>query len=165
MLLYSATITDKLEVMVEALKGVCGVTRFEKILVGGGKEEKKKEKGEKKAAKDDDGDGDDSGSSAVSDGSSDASSDSAGDSDAEAETAPKIPSGLKQEYIYMPHAMRDVYLVTAIRNLVVNGGVRPEVGRDEYDKSGWDLTKVSAFSNCLSGCRPLSRSPPRCLND
>jgi ATP-dependent RNA helicase DDX49/DBP8 len=39
-------------------------------------------------------------------------------------STPKIPSGLKQEYIFMPSRVRDAYLLTVIRNLVKNGGRR-----------------------------------------
>jgi ATP-dependent RNA helicase DDX49/DBP8 len=35
---------------------------------------------------------------------------------------PKIPAGLKQEYVFMPARVRDAYLVTAIRRLLANGG-------------------------------------------
>lgn len=37
-------------------------------------------------------------------------------------TRPKIPAGLKQEYIFMPARVRDAYLVAVIRRLLVNGG-------------------------------------------
>jgi ATP-dependent RNA helicase DDX49/DBP8 len=39
-------------------------------------------------------------------------------------STPKIPSGLKQEYIFMPSRVRDAYLLTVIRTLVRNGGRR-----------------------------------------
>mmetsp|Transcript_29833 Transcript_29833/g.55969 ORF Transcript_29833/g.55969 Transcript_29833/m.55969 type:complete len:620 (+) Transcript_29833:94-1953(+) len=35
---------------------------------------------------------------------------------------PRIPSGLKQEYIFMPSRVRDAYLLTTIRTLLSNGG-------------------------------------------
>ena len=35
---------------------------------------------------------------------------------------PKIPAGLKQEYVFMPARVRDAYLVAAIRRLLANGG-------------------------------------------
>mmetsp|Transcript_2208 Transcript_2208/g.5891 ORF Transcript_2208/g.5891 Transcript_2208/m.5891 type:complete len:393 (+) Transcript_2208:165-1343(+) len=35
---------------------------------------------------------------------------------------PRIPAGLKQEYIFMPSRVRDAYLLTTIRNLLSNGG-------------------------------------------
>jgi len=46
----------------------------------------------------------------------------------EESTIPKLPAGLKQEYVFMPSRVRDAYLLTAIRALMANGG-RP------YDKS------------------------------
>ncbi len=35
---------------------------------------------------------------------------------------PKIPAGLKQEYIFMPSRVRDAYLLTTIRQMLSNGG-------------------------------------------
>ena len=35
---------------------------------------------------------------------------------------PKIPAGLKQEYIFMPSRVRDAYLLTTIRQILSNGG-------------------------------------------
>ena len=35
---------------------------------------------------------------------------------------PRIPAGLKQEYIFMPSRVRDAYLLTTIRTLLSNGG-------------------------------------------
>ncbi|VEU34227.1 unnamed protein product [Pseudo-nitzschia multistriata] len=35
---------------------------------------------------------------------------------------PRIPAGLKQEYIFMPSRVRDAYLLTTIRNILSNGG-------------------------------------------
>jgi ATP-dependent RNA helicase DDX49/DBP8 len=35
---------------------------------------------------------------------------------------PRIPAGLKQEYIFMPSRVRDAYLLTTIRTLMSNGG-------------------------------------------
>ena len=35
---------------------------------------------------------------------------------------PKIPAGLKQEYVFMPSRVRDAYLFTTIRTLLSNGG-------------------------------------------
>jgi ATP-dependent RNA helicase DDX49/DBP8 len=46
---------------------------------------------------------------------------------------PNLPSGLKLEYIFMPSRVRDTYLLTAIRELMANGGRR---GKDE-DNRGW----------------------------
>ncbi len=51
--------------------------------------------------------------------------------------APRIPAGLKQEYIFMPHQHRDAYLAASLRELVRGGGTRPDKvdGRDVG--SGW----------------------------
>lgn len=46
---------------------------------------------------------------------------------------PKIPAGLKQEYIFMPSRVRDAYLLTTIRTLMSNGGR----ARDADGKKGW----------------------------
>lgn len=35
---------------------------------------------------------------------------------------PRIPAGLKQEYVFMPSRVRDAYLLTTIRTLLSNGG-------------------------------------------
>ncbi len=167
MLLYSATITEKLDDVVESLRSSVGGKRFQRIVCGtaGEEKEEKKEKEEEEeegVSDDSDADSDDDGKGSV-EGSDD---DDEGDEDDEQakkeekketkkkekkaggaesstdpESAPKIPSGLKQEYIYMPHTMRDIYLATTIRNVVANGGVRPNVEKDEFDKSGWDITK------------------------
>ena len=37
---------------------------------------------------------------------------------------PKIPAGLKQEYVFMPSRVRDAYVLTAVRHLLINGGRR-----------------------------------------
>jgi ATP-dependent RNA helicase DDX49/DBP8 len=41
---------------------------------------------------------------------------------------PRIPSGLKQEYIFMPSRVRDAYLLTTIRMLLSNGGRSKDAG-------------------------------------
>jgi ATP-dependent RNA helicase DDX49/DBP8 len=43
---------------------------------------------------------------------------------------PRIPAGLKQEYVFMPSRVRDAYLLTTIRTLLSNGGrARDNEGR------------------------------------
>eukprot|EP00541_Cyclophora_tenuis_P017132 CAMPEP_0116549406 /NCGR_PEP_ID=MMETSP0397-20121206/4856_1 /TAXON_ID=216820 /ORGANISM="Cyclophora tenuis, Strain ECT3854" /LENGTH=319 /DNA_ID=CAMNT_0004074127 /DNA_START=170 /DNA_END=1126 /DNA_ORIENTATION=+ len=54
-------------------------------------------------------------------------------------TKPQIPAGLKQEYIFMPSRVRDAYLLTAIRTLMVNGG-RHGSPDDTVGGSGWNTT-------------------------
>lgn len=46
---------------------------------------------------------------------------------------PQIPSGLKQEYIFMPSRVRDAYLLTTIRCLLSNGGrAKVSEGRNSW---------------------------------
>lgn len=40
----------------------------------------------------------------------------------ESAARPKIPAGLKQDYVFMPARVRDAYLVAAVRRLMANGG-------------------------------------------
>lgn len=46
---------------------------------------------------------------------------------------PRIPAGLKQEYIFMPSRVRDAYLLTTIRTLMSNGGR----AKDEEGRAAW----------------------------
>jgi ATP-dependent RNA helicase DDX49/DBP8 len=62
---------------------------------------------------------------------------------------PRIPAGLKQEYIFMPSRVRDAYLLAAIRNLMMNGG-RPVSSKDGSSSSrsvgggsGWTASATS----------------------
>ena len=56
------------------------------------------------------------------------------DSSGNTTKTPKIPAGLKQEYIFMPSRVRDAYLLATLRALLANGG-RPMKGQN----SGWAL--------------------------
>ena len=56
------------------------------------------------------------------------------------DNTPRIPAGLKQEYIFMPARVRDAYLLTAIRTLMANGG---RTGNEKVlgtRASGWNST-------------------------
>ena len=53
-------------------------------------------------------------------------------------TKPQIPAGLKQEYIFMPSRVRDAYLLTTLRALMVNGGRRGNPEEDGLQGSGWN---------------------------
>jgi len=46
---------------------------------------------------------------------------------AEKPLTPRIPVGLRQEYIFMPSRVRDAYLLTTIRTLMSNGGRAKDV--------------------------------------
>lgn len=49
---------------------------------------------------------------------------------------PKIPAGLKQEYIFMPSRVRDTYLLTTLRTLMENGG---RTASADSKGSGWSV--------------------------
>jgi ATP-dependent RNA helicase DDX49/DBP8 len=48
---------------------------------------------------------------------------------------PTLPAGLKQEYVFMPSKVRDAYLMTVIRRLVVNGGRKKNVTSNDKSHS------------------------------
>ncbi|KAL7563320.1 hypothetical protein ACA910_016677 [Epithemia clementina (nom. ined.)] len=56
-------------------------------------------------------------------------------SNGDSQLTPKIPAGLKQEYVFMPARVRDAYVLTAIRHLLINGG-RPEKKFQQADTRG-----------------------------
>jgi ATP-dependent RNA helicase DDX49/DBP8 len=60
-----------------------------------------------------------------------------GNSDEGEKLTPKIPSGLKQEYIFMPSRVRDAYLLTTIRTLLSNGGR----ARDKEGRNAWQTKR------------------------
>ena len=62
------------------------------------------------------------------------------DEEEDEDNTPRIPDGLKQEYIFMPARVRDAYLLTAIRTLIANGG---RTGNEKIlgtRASGWNST-------------------------
>ena len=64
--------------------------------------------------------------SSSSDSDSDSDSDGSTSSTSSAEElnkVPKLPSGLRQEYVFMPSRVRDAYLVATIRALLIDGGL------------------------------------------
>ena len=64
--------------------------------------------------------------------------DSDGDGEGEgSKRTTRIPAGLSQKYVFMPSHMRDVYLVTAIRCLITNAGLKIEQDEDSFKGSGW----------------------------
>lgn len=66
-------------------------------------------------------------------------------------TTPKIPAGLRQEYIFMPSRVRDAYLLTTLRALMANSGRTEAVmGRGKATKA--------AFSEDEDGESPKARS-------
>jgi ATP-dependent RNA helicase DDX49/DBP8 len=138
-LLFSATMTRSLESMEELAGGGKGKLRLQKFLIRDDGDaiqtKKKKSLKEVKAVKEKDGEEDDN---EMDDKGDDVLvTDSNTESDDEAEAlAPKIPEGLKQEYIFMPSRVRDAYLLTAIRKLMVNGGRVKKEKEPQFRKRG-----------------------------
>jgi ATP-dependent RNA helicase DDX49/DBP8 len=60
---------------------------------------------------------------------------------------PSLPAGLRQEYIFMPSHVRDGYLVTTIRHLMVNGGRFGDEETDRKDSSGWNDVGSKLFND------------------
>ena len=56
---------------------------------------------------------------------------------------PKIPVGLKQEYIFMPSRVRDAYLLTTIRTMLSNGGR----AKDKKGRHAWRGGRKVSLSN------------------
>jgi ATP-dependent RNA helicase DDX49/DBP8 len=56
---------------------------------------------------------------------------------------PRIPAGLKQEYIFMPSRVRDAYLLTTIRTLLSNGGR----AKDTKGRHAWRGGRKVAIKN------------------
>lgn len=102
-LLFSATMTRSLESVEELAGAGKGRLPLRKFVIREGERKAKKQK--KGRSSGEDGDGEDS-----DDASEDESS------------IPKIPAGLKQEYLFMPSRVRDAYLLATIRTLMANGG-------------------------------------------
>ena len=129
-LLFSATSTRSLESMEElagAGKGRLPLQKF--VIPQDGTTKKKKKKKTDRKPKVEDNDNNDKDDDDVKD-----------DEEEEVEepsSAPTIPAGLKQEYIFMPSRVRDAYLLTTIRTLLQNGGRRPK----SKSASGWTTTQ------------------------
>ena len=63
--------------------------------------------------------------------------------DTEQALTPRIPAGLKQEYIFMPSRVRDAYLLTTIRTLLSNGGR----AKDTKGRHAWRGGRKVAIKN------------------
>jgi superfamily II DNA/RNA helicase len=135
-LLFSATMTRSLDCVEEMAGAGRGRLPLTKIVVdegyddGTSKKDGVKQPGENKAKSDDndndDEDDDDSRSSTSTSGSDEedpVDTAAAADASRTIMTAmPKIPAGLKQEYVFMPSRVRDAYLLATLRALMENGG-------------------------------------------
>jgi ATP-dependent RNA helicase DDX49/DBP8 len=115
-LLFSATMTRSLE-SVEELAGAGGRLPLKKFIIREGVESTDKVTSKKLKTEGADGDAEEGDREEVTDITS----------------IPKIPAGLKQEYLFMPSRVRDAYLLTTIRTLMSNGGR----ANDTAEGSGW----------------------------
>jgi hypothetical protein len=144
-LLFSATLTRSLESLQEMAGAGLGRLPLTKFVLNencaADASEKSIEK-EKKNGEDNDDDDSSSSSSSSEDisGSNVEEEDEEDDDTTNQALIPNIPPGLRQEYIFMPSHVRDAYLVTAVRNLMVNGGRKGGDGVDRSDASGWNDT-------------------------
>jgi len=131
-LLFSATMTKSLVSIEELAGGGKGKLPLQKFLIRDDDSEIKKAK--KKAKKEEE----ESGNSKAT-GSEKEEDISASDGEEEDDVAdaltPKIPEGLTQEYIFMPSRVRDAYLLTAVRKLMINGGRSAEDIQEENRQS------------------------------
>uniref|UniRef100_A0A7S4N8P5 RNA helicase n=2 Tax=Odontella aurita TaxID=265563 RepID=A0A7S4N8P5_9STRA len=146
-LMFSATLTRSLASLEEMAGAGLGRLPLQKFVIrddetgGGGAAKKDKKRGREEA---EDGDNGLDGSSSTSPGDDLDDDDGGGESSSSAavedETSiPRIPAGLRQEYVFMPSKVRDAYLLTAIRTVMANGGRRGEGrGGNRPDSSGWN---------------------------
>ena len=138
-LLFSATLTRSLASLEEMAGAGLGRLPLKKYVV---RDDKEDDGGEKKSMKNkrnpsDGEDSDDIGTGSVVALATEDEETEEGKE--EAPSAPRIPAGLKQEYIFMPSHVRDAYLLTAVRTLMANGGRHGGGDNgDRRDGSGWN---------------------------
>jgi ATP-dependent RNA helicase DDX49/DBP8 len=128
-LLFSATMTRSLDCVEEMAGAGLGRLPLTKIVVDEGYDDgtAKKDGVKQPAEKSDDDDNeeeDDDNRSSPSGSDEEYPVDTAA-ADASrtiTTTMPKIPAGLKQEYVFMPSRVRDAYLLATLRALMENGG-------------------------------------------
>jgi ATP-dependent RNA helicase DDX49/DBP8 len=123
-LLFSATMTRSLESVEEISGAGKGRLPLCKFVVKEDSEENRKRKQKKLKLVSDDAGNSESDTESKEEGS---------DDEKEEVLTPRIPAGLKQEYIFMPAKVRDAYLLTTIRMLMSNGGR----ARDSKGKKAW----------------------------
>ena len=123
-LLFSATMTRSLESVEELAGGGKGKLPLQKFLI---RDDDSKPKKKKKVAESDENDDNED----ATKGGEDSEDEEDDEEDIAEALTPKIPDGLTQEYIFMPSRVRDAYLLTAIRKLMINGGRAEEVKNPE----------------------------------
>ncbi len=184
-LLFSATLTRSLESLEELAGAGLGRLPLQKFVIqnddgdddNDNDDYDKNKKGERTRTKpekrkkmeagdssdDDESDNVDSDSDSYSDSSSspsDSKEKKSKGKESSSALIPKIPPGLRQEYVFMPSHVRDTYLITAVRYLMTNGGRNDESGKSSRrDGSGWnDTTGRSTIEEIESGEGTLSSS-------
>jgi ATP-dependent RNA helicase DDX49/DBP8 len=127
-LLFSATLTRSLESIEEMAGAGLGRLPLKKFVIReDGQESKKRHK--RATPKEE---------STSGGGADNAEPDE--ESEEEDDNTPRIPAGLKQEYIFMPARVRDAYLLTTIRTLMANGGRNGNEKVMGTRGSGWNST-------------------------
>ena len=153
-LLFSATLTRSLESLEEMAGAGLGRLPLKKFVENSAgdtyaetlSKKRKNVDQDDDSSDDDDDDDDDDGDSSDDDSENNSAPGSEGNGEKKesAESTsliPRIPPGLRQEYIFMPSHVRDAYLITAIRYLMTNGGRKGESDENSRrDGSGWNDT-------------------------
>jgi ATP-dependent RNA helicase DDX49/DBP8 len=146
-LMFSATMTRSLESVEEMAGAGRGRLPLCKFVIRADNEEKLKTKAKKLKTKDhgteeENSKEQESGeSSGEEDGSDEEALEKSKEQDSgettEEALTPRIPAGLKQEYIFMPSRVRDAYLLTTLRTLMSNGGR----AKDVDGRAAWSARK------------------------
>lgn len=130
-LLFSATMTRSLESVEEIAGAGKGRLPLKKFVIRDDENDKKR----KRQKLDDDSDEESDAQDVKECGNDENDVDDVDEEKKATEEAltPKIPAGLKQEYIFMPSRVRDAYLLTTIRTLLSNGGK----AKDKKGRHAW----------------------------
>jgi ATP-dependent RNA helicase DDX49/DBP8 len=132
-LLFSATLTKSLE-SVEEIAGAGRGRLLRKFIIKEDNETAKKKVKKQNVAKEDPDSADEE------EEDDDGKDQTNGEEALEEVSTPRIPAGLKQEYIFMPSRVRDAYLLTTIRTLMSNGGR----AKDTEGKAAWSTASRNA---------------------
>ena len=135
-LLFSATMTRSLESIEEIAGAGRGRLPMKKFVICADDEQGKVLKKSKVEKEDESARSSDIESEDGENSNEDSQSNETGEDKAsgtEEKLTPKIPAGLKQEYIFMPSRVRDAYLLTTIRTLLSNGGR----AKDSEGRNAW----------------------------
>lgn len=142
-LLFSATMTRSLESVEEIAGAGRGRLPLRKFIVRAD-EEAEEPLGKKQRLSEDDDSSDDSSGNNSSKGNNVRDN----NEDETIALTPRIPAGLKQEYIFMPSKVRDAYLLTTIRELMSNGGranrAESRSGRSKQKQNDTDVEDEEA---------------------